>query len=409
MPDRRGVHTLTPQNTADAWINAVLSAWEDGGHAAISARALAQVTGLPNSSIFNYFGSLERLYVSAQEAAMASASAWCDRRREELADTPSGPESLPAIMAALIDDWCERERRTALAWRECQLLAARKPGFVKAAADWRAIWDGFWQELCNRLGIPGAGLLTARIFDGESFFHLLRWRRPVDRAALDELCGGWSAWLNGEPAPLAPWREIARAHAAEGNVRVEPRDNTAIRIADAAAALLGRDGIAGITHRAVAAEAGLTLGVVSHKMRTSADLLNSAFESIYWRGVISTEKREDMMVLDQDRAALVAGFVKWPGSDEYRLARAELMVAAMRDPALAAFAARLRYLRGGASGRLLQALLGNKRRVSALDASVFASFVNGQRNAHAGMEEEERQACSAREIAALLSVFGSAR
>lgn len=403
MADRQVAARAKARNTVGIWIEAVLEAWESGGHGAVSARNLAQATGLPNSSIFHHFGSLERLFVSAQESAQASAAAWCARRLEELTDVPRGIESLPTLMAVLIDDWCERERRTAFAWRECQLLAARDAGFAESAAAWRTLWEDFWHRVCDRLGVAAAAPLTTRIFDGEGFFHMLRWRRPVDRAALDELCRGWSAWLRGELASSAPWRDIARARTTETLARPGLQDETARRIAGAAATVLGRGGSAGVTHRAVAAEAGLTLGVVSYKFRMSADLLSAAFETIYWRGISSEIEPERTSSLERGRAALINAFVTWPACDEYRLARTELMIAAMRDPALAPFAAQLRYLRGRNSGEFLRALLGPDRPVSALDAAIFSSFVNGQRNAHAGLNEEERQKQSAAEIKALLS------
>ncbi|NWO96379.1 TetR family transcriptional regulator, partial [Escherichia coli] len=88
---------------------------EGGGQATISARGLAQATGLPASSIYHHFGDLERLYVCAHEHAQALAAEWCGARLDQLADVPAGIESLPALLAALIDDWCEGQRGLAFA------------------------------------------------------------------------------------------------------------------------------------------------------------------------------------------------------------------------------------------------------------------------------------------------------
>jgi AcrR family transcriptional regulator len=405
MADQSDSAGTKPRSTAHKWIDAVLDTWEHGGHAAVSARSLSLATGMPNSSIFHHFGSLERLYLSAQEAAQAAAALWCKQRLQELADTPRDIEALPAIMAALIDDWCERERRLALAWRECQLLATRDHKFAEPAAAWRKLWEGFWQTLCDRLGSGTTAPLTALIFDGESFFHMLRWRRPFDRAALDELCRGWSAWLKGKLVPPSHWRDVARVLAAESLDQSELRDETAGQIAAAAAKVLGDNGVAGVTHRAVATAAGHTLGVVSHKFRTSADLLSAAFETVYWHGISSADIGHRRASPEVDTAALIDRFVTWPASDGSRLARTELMMAAMRDPSLSRFAAQLRYMRGRSSGTFLHALLGGERAISPLDAAIFASFVNGQRNAHAGLGEEERRKRSVAEINALLSVL----
>jgi AcrR family transcriptional regulator len=52
-------------------------------------------------------------------------------------------------------------------------------------------------------------------------------------------------------------------------------------IAMAAARLLTQKGAGAVTHRAVAAEAGLTLGVVSHNCKRTGDLLKLAYSEIY--------------------------------------------------------------------------------------------------------------------------------
>ncbi|MFD2136884.1 TetR/AcrR family transcriptional regulator [Novosphingobium resinovorum] len=59
------------------------------------------------------------------------------------------------------------------------------------------------------------------------------------------------------------------------------RDETAARIVETAARIIDEDGLARLTHRAVAERAGLTLGTVSHKFRTKPALLEAAFEGLY--------------------------------------------------------------------------------------------------------------------------------
>ncbi|MEN2712169.1 TetR/AcrR family transcriptional regulator [Sphingomonas sp. NPDC092331] len=390
--------------SAEKWIAAVLSAWEVSGQAAVSARGLAQVTGLPASSIYHHFGDLERLYVSAHEHAQALAAEWCGARLDQLADVPAGAESLPALLAVLIDDWCEGQRGLAFAWRECQLLVARDPRYGPAAQRWRTLWAGFWRHVCDRLGIPGTATITERLFDGESFLHMMRWRRSVDRAALDELCRGWGNWLGGSLAGPGPWRDMARGCAQRSARLPEARDETAERIAEAAAAIVARGGVAGVTHRAVAAEAGLTLGVVSHKFRTSAELLGSAFEAIYRRNVPAGELEAELAAAaDGNGRAMLDRLGERPGAEEFRLATSELMMAAMRDPALAPFAAQLRYLRGRTSRLFLQAMIGRDRPIGPLDAAIFSSFAIGQGNAHRGLSDGERQAAGLAETEALLA------
>lgn len=393
--------------SAEKWIEAVLSAWEGGGQAGVSARNLAQATGLPASSIYHHFGDLEQLYVSTHEHAQSLAGEWCSARLDQLIDVPTGSDSLAPLLATLIDDWCEGQRGLAFAWRECQLLAARDPRYIGTAQRWRSLWAGFWRHACDRLGIAEAAMLTERMFDGESYMHMLRWRRSVDRAGLEEICQAWGGWLRGRLAGPAPWREAARDCALRSAPLPELRDETAERIAGAAAAVLARVGVGGVTHRAVAAEAGLTLGVVSHKFKTSADLLGSAFEITYLQSVPS-ESIAQAAGTDGDTRTMLDRMANLPSTENFRLAMAELMMAAMRDPALAPFAAQLRYLRGRTSRGVLQALVGRERPVSAIDAALFSSFSVGQGNAHAALSEVERQAAGRAELELLLGFLNPA-
>ncbi len=136
-----------------------------------------------------------------------------------------------------------------------------------------------------RCGVQERGELTTYFFYSESLLHLIQWRRVVDRACLDELCQGWASWLSGRLAPEGPWRAFAREEAGRSLPEPTPRNETTQKIASAAAETVEELGMAGLTHRAVATRAGLTLGIVSYNFRTSAELTRAAFESIYARVV----------------------------------------------------------------------------------------------------------------------------
>ncbi len=385
----------------DKWISAVLQGWSTVGHAALSARGLALVVGSPASAIYHHFVDLEHLYEAALDRALGAARQWCAERLDQLDDAPGGHDALAGLLATLIDDWCEGQRDLACAWRECQRLAARNPRYAAPAAQWRALWADFWRGVCDRLDLPEDATLTARFFDGESFLHMLRWRRSTDRAALDETCRGWVCWLRGTLVPAAPWREAAHDAASQRGVAPKTRDTTGDRIATVAAVALARDGAAGVTHRAVAAEAGLTLGVVSHRFKTRAALLEAAFDTAYRLAVPLSDS--EFGTFRTDRDAMLARFGSIAGLDAFRLVVVEVMMATMRDPALAPFAAQLRYLRGRTSGRFLRTLWDADRPVNILDAAILSSFTIGQGNHFAGLPEAERQERSAAERAMLLT------
>lgn len=387
-------------------IHATLEIWRARGNAGVSARLLGQEAGLPVSSIYHHFGSLEQLFASAQEDARARAERWCATRLDAFAAADSlTVEALPALMAALIDDWAQDQRLLAFAWRESMVMAARDSHYLPAVQGWQALWREFWREICARCGLAAASEITSLMFCGEGALHLMQWRRPVDRAGLDETCRGWGEWLAGRLTPEGPWRHFARTEASRAMPELTLRGDTAERIATAAADTVEELGMAGLTHRAVAARAGLTLGVVSYNFRTSADLARAAFEAIYRRIVPSAASPQARLVPDAPAAfeALVGYDILSP-----RLAAMdEVMATVARDAELGPFAPQLRYLRGRTAGSQLQGLVGPDRLVSPADAALLSAFSGGQRFACLGMEETEMRLFLRRTLGDVTDMLGA--
>ncbi|MGF7149007.1 DNA-binding transcriptional regulator YbjK [Sphingomonas zeicaulis] len=374
MPDTPLPPAVAAPTSPEKLVSAVFSVLEREGAAAISARPLAAAAGLPVSSIYYHFGDLEQLLESTQQAARHAATRWCE---EQLSAIGTGAPSIGPVLAALADDWCEMQRPLAFARREAQLAALRDPRHIAGSAKWDALWQGFWDDLAARLGLADMANALAWLFDGVTGLHLLRWRRPVDRAALTELCQGWAGWLDGRIGSAAPWFERARAGAGELLPPPPPDDAVADAVAAAAARTIAARGVAGLTHRAVAAEAGVTLGVVSYKFRTSAELLQGAFEAIYRR--MTQESGLDAPL--PNRAEALAAMDGLLPERTHMLAAEELFMACARNPALQPFAARLRYLRGRTSGRMLQGMLGPDRPASVIDGAIISAFASGRNRA----------------------------
>jgi DNA-binding transcriptional regulator YbjK len=344
----------------------------------MSTRTLAASAGLPVSSIYYHFGDLEHLLETAQSEALSAAMRWCEAQLEAIRGQAGGPAALGPLLGAIVDDWCEQQRALAFAERECQLAALRDPLHVPAAARWDALWQSFWADVCRQFDLADMALGTAWVFAGASALHLLRWRRPLDRSALTELCNGWARWMESRLADRSPWFDLARRDAAALIAPPAPDDPVAAAVATAAAATVAQRGVAALTHRAVAAEAGVTLGVVSYKFRTSADLLHAAFEAIYRR--MSPQSADELAAVpdlgrDATLARLGSGSVP-TGAD--MLASDELLVASARNPAFQTFAAQLRYLRGRSSGHYFQALLGRDRPIAPIDGAIFSAFMSGR-------------------------------
>jgi len=388
------------QSSAERLISAVLSAWEHQGAVDVSARNLTLYAGLPTSSIHYHFGTLGRLLETAQQAAVATAARWCDARWTSIGPDVTSPQMLGPLLAGLIDDWCETQRRLAFACREGQLMALRDPTAAPLAAHWETMWHGHFGRLCAQMGLDDLATLTTWFFDGASALHLLRWRRPLDRAALDELCHGWGSWAQGRLVADGPFQAMGGADA-ERLIAPDTPDTVIDPLALAAAATLADGGVTALTHRAVAARAGMTLGMVSYRYRTSAELLQAAFEAIY-HGMMS--RGSSAPILDQ-RAALVAAEASLPGRSDL-LGLEELIVAAARRDDLQPFAARLRYLRGRSSGRILRAIIPHDRPLSDLDRAIYSALLAGRSRSYAAAGRPRDADGRTSELAPIFSRLG---
>uniref|UniRef100_UPI003A8B65B2 TetR/AcrR family transcriptional regulator n=1 Tax=Sphingomonas sp. GlSt437 TaxID=3389970 RepID=UPI003A8B65B2 len=370
------------------------------------------------SSIYYHFDDLERLLIASQQRALEHAKQWCSRQLQSMptpVDDDDARKVMSPLMAALIQDWSVNHRALAFAWRECQLVAARNRKFAPALEGWNSLWADFWQRVSERYGMPDYARLNYYLFDGEGFLHLIQGDAVADAACLVELCQGWGDWLAGRPAAEGPWRRHARLNAAKTAATVIPEGAIPERIAHAAADLVARNGPGGLTHRAVAAEAGLTLGAVSYHCRTSADLMHLAYETVYWRTMgqdlapvpgISGKEYEDL------REATL-GAEETPEMALSRLAMNELILAVARDSALKGLAANLRYFRGRKSRTYLAVILGSTENISALEAAMLSDLAFARSRGYFGMNAADRMAARERDLdeidAFLLSTRGRSR
>lgn len=318
----------------------------------------------------------------AQEQAQARADDWCQGRLEQIADLPAEAGAFAPFFAGTVDDWVKGQRRLAFAWREGQMLRLDGEAGVQVRLGWRRVWARFWSEACGRFGLADRAWIAERLFENESFVHMIDWRRAVDRAGLDEFARGAGAWLTGRPMPLTPWRDFARAEALRAAPDAPDRDGTTSHIAAAAAALIEEAGPSGVTHRAVAERAGLTLGVVSHKLRTKAELLQAGFEAVYV-GAVARLRERTSTIAPSSPAAVLDGLADFMSQSTRGHGVHALHLAVARDPALRHFGLQLRYLRGTTSRSLLAMLRPDRPEPTHLEAALLSSFLSSLPRLHA--------------------------
>ena len=162
----------------------------------------------------------------------------------------------------------------------------RRPGGRQAKLE-TALWRTYWLQIATAFDLSEIeGRLLHLLFESEALYQLSIWSPALEGAALREMCGHFgSVWLGSAnrlktgALGLAERMAGARFHGS-----IAP---SALRIAKSAAEVMEKDGLGGLTHRAVAARAGVTTGAVTHHFRTIEDLVAGAI-----RGQVQAMNRD---------------------------------------------------------------------------------------------------------------------
>jgi DNA-binding transcriptional regulator YbjK len=323
------------------------------GLGAVSARQVAQAAGSAASAINYNFGGIERLFSSAFAYGAAATADWTRARARELAALPRTPAGAVLALEHVIEAWTGGARSLALLYQEA-LAAAPGEG---AAADWARLWRDFWREAAALFGL---GEMEARLlhtlFESEALFHLSTWSPALERAALREMCAHFGAvWLGAPKAPPTGALELAERSA--GVLTPTAIAPAAVKIVEAAAELVEAEGLGGLTHRAVAARAGVTTGSVTHHFRTMEDLVAGTI-----RGQVLAMEREQhgrppsRVQTVREPAELfqvVRAYVLTDAPWGPVLRRRNLFLAAARRPELAGAGAVIRFAYGSTTADIL--------------------------------------------------------
>ncbi len=315
------------------------------GLSGATARSIAATAGCAASAINYNFGSLEQLLSVAFDLGQTKARAWLAERADEIAALPLTRAGAPLALEHLIVQWTGAARPLALLYQED--LAARPE---TAAASWAQLWRNFWLETATRFALGEIdGRLMHLIFETEALYNLSTWSPALEPAALGEICGHLGeVWLGAGPA--APRGALALAERAAGVITAEEVPPAAAKIAEAAASVIDARGLAGLTHRAVATQAGLTTGAVTHHFRTIEDLVAGAI-----RGQVLVLARRaagpdgsplDQVATAEDFSAIIRRFVVEDRDAVSRIDRRGLFLAAVRRPEMASAGAVIRFAHG---------------------------------------------------------------
>jgi len=360
--------TETPQARL---LEAVAALWVSHGRGRMSARQTAAAAGITTSLINYHFGSFERLLEASFRDLAGQTRAWWQPRLAQLdGATFPDPDAAGFILASLIDDLCTSAPALVFAWFECNAMAVREPAFADVAALWHAIWREAWGRVAACILPSDVCDLLYAFADGELCLHRIAWQPVLDRACLSETCSAWVRMVTDGKMGAMPLRETLRAACDNPAPMPWADDSPEAAMALAAADIVGKSGIGGITHRAVAAQANLSLGVVSYHFPTADELVHAAFAAIYGQ-IIEADRRQPQPVTAEIYARGVGQLIAHPDAQANFLSLDEFIGAVARDPILARFGGTLRYTRGRTVARTLQGF------PSPLAGALVSSSING--------------------------------
>lgn len=374
--------------TQNRLLHAVLESWRDSPGGDVSVRSLTSLAQSSPSAIGYHFGSVEQLYESAQDAAVASAKAWLDERIGQLRPlgrTELGTVARAALIAQLVDDWCVQQRMLAMARLEAA-SAARRGRSERAHLAWSQLWLDHCRVFGEEIGLGSQYRALTAFVLGESTLHLLQPSRALDRALLDETALAFAQHLAGESVGTPVVRTLCLAAHAYPQHQADDLDR-------AAAHVLAKSGVASLTFRAVAAAADRPLGQVAYHFGSKSDLLRRAFGEIYRA---ATDSGDRSTVSSPEPAQLLQSVCAEVSRPDQAVlgVRDEIIMHVARDSAHADMRAMLRAYPDPVAAPTLQALLGRRKPVGLSLGAAFSSMCSGFNQLSLAMAREDaREKC----------------
>jgi len=269
----------------EIFLDAALAVVGEGGLAALTLRPLAARVGVSVPTLVHYLGSkdqlLNSLILRARMQDTAFQSDWLKRTR--LLDKEDW-RSRAGLGEASHRSWILRGRSRAVLF--CALLQARSqsPAIIEALAGWSDDWEAFWIGMS---GSPARGRALAAYFVDETFFSLgLLENEPyclLRQLCMKQLFAGLSEGAMERRGEL-PLFDGLRAELAPEHT---PLDQSSAaftgkrsNIAECAVDLIAEEGVESISHRSVAAAAGVPPSTVVYHFGSREDLLVAVLEAV---------------------------------------------------------------------------------------------------------------------------------
>lgn len=315
-----------------------------------SARAIATAAGVAPSAINYNFGSIEQLLSSAFTHGAERTAEWLAARTTEIAALPRTPDGAIQALEYVIGSWTTDARPLALLYQEALNIGAG----AEPCAGWTRQWRDFWVQAAEAFGLPEIdGRLLHLVFESEALYHLSTWSPGLERAVLRDLLDHFGAIYLGAPHRV-DGGALSRAITAVGSPSSASIPPAAMRIAVAAAQIVETAGFAGLTHRRVAKQAGVTTGSVTHHFRTIENLVTGAIRGQVQMLTDAATQADGPLSEPVTIERLFQGIARHAVEDPPASPlRRRLFLAAVRRPDLAGAGAIIRFAHGGTSRDIL--------------------------------------------------------
>jgi AcrR family transcriptional regulator len=342
----------------------------DRGLGALTARALAERTGLSPSALNYHLGGRDALIGRVLDRARNASTDWAMGRLAEISDETGLPAwaSPAGVFAATISERVTGFRPWALLLAEFESEAEAQPELRERVGAQVAETVEFWRAAATRLGETDT---SAEVWSDLALglVQLFLGEEPAVAKAPWILDASVRLEARMRRSPIIPVAERGMGAAERLSAKV-PASDGAQRLLNAALKVIAEKGADRLTQREVAASAGLSLAATTYFFRTKAELIAAAFHELHRQ--VSAQAFATTSVGEGLSGAILEDGGESPA---WRVKAMEaLQLASARDPSLAPTARELRATRGATSLRWLRSL---GLEVDRLDAFVVSTTMSG--------------------------------
>ncbi|WP_044559068.1 TetR/AcrR family transcriptional regulator [Azospirillum sp. B4] len=352
-----------------------------GGLKALSVRNLAAAAGLSTSAVPYHLGDKDSLTHTVFGAAMErDREAW-RRFRVSLGDEGLPVFALADALVAQALALSARQGTIELVWYELIHQARHTPALRPILARWYEERRGRHRDLFALAGLPThvADLMTHYLVGDHSTLLVAGGASGFALSVVENI----RHLCDPEDGRAALWHDRLRRPAGQDD-GLDQAGETEQRIVAAAVATIIDQGVAAVTHRAVAQRAGVSLSSTTYYFRSRGDIIRRAFQYIH------EELRREIPAVHHELPPLalflraVADHMLAP-VDGGRIAGrntthalGDFALESCRDATLAPLYLTFRQGRGARIGVALAMVLRGQAPLSSFQAQIISTWMQGR-------------------------------